>query len=437
MPAKNLGHQTSEFTNTLLDFLQASPTPFHATLELAELLKKSGFKELPESEKWKREKGGKYFTTRNSSSIVAWTEGNQDYVNRGFRMVGAHTDSPCLKVKPHAISHSVGYSQLGVEVYGGALLATWFDRDLSLAGRVTLKSEKGQTYSKLIDFKKPIATIPNLAIHLNRSANENRTIQRQTELSPILGRLAKEWDLEKWILAELGENSKATVVGHELSLYDTQKPSLIGIDEQFISSARLDNLLSSFVAIMTLIESDSHYPSLVVCNDHEEVGSSSLAGAQGNLLKSVLERVTQGAESFYQTIANSVFISTDNAHGVHPNYSEKHDPEHLPLLNGGPVIKVNATQRYATTSDSASIFKIVCEKAAVPYQVFVSRNDVPCGSTIGPITSTELGVRTVDVGVPTFAMHSIRELAGVKDPEYLKQALKAFFLLENLGIPCV
>lgn len=419
---------------SLLEFLQASPTPFHATTELARRLQAAGFEALDERAAWQLHSGGRYYVTRNDSSIIAWTMGQQELAEHGLRLIGAHTDSPCLKVKPQPELEKKGYWQLGVEVYGGALLSPWFDRDLSLAGRVTY-SQNGQLHSKLVNFQAPIAVIPSLAIHLNREANKGWEINRQTELPPVLGQLNDDThqDLRALLAMQLhnehGLNS-AQVLDYELCFYDTQPPALIGLQQDFIASARLDNLLSCHAGLQALLNANDQHACVLVCTDHEEVGSASACGADGPFLEQVLRRVVNGSEEdFTRTIQHSLLISADNAHGVHPNYAAKHDGNHGPLLNQGPVIKVNSNQRYATSSETAGLFRHLCQHAGVPVQSFVTRSDMGCGSTIGPITASQLGVPTIDIGVPTFAMHSIRELAGSRDVDYLVKALTAFYNL--------
>ena len=435
------------FVNGLLDFIKKSPTPFHAVRAMSEILEQSGFKRLNESEPWSianEEPGERYYVTRNDSSIIAF-ELNQSLVENGLRMVGAHTDSPCLKVKPNPEIINNNYLQLGVEVYGGALLNPWFDRDLSLAGRVSYLNEDGAIENQLIDLEKAIAVIPSLAIHLDKEANENRSINKQKDLPPVLMKLpaansdAQAGDdqsghgiadfkaiLLKLINASTDENRAINVLDYELSFYDVQSPAVIGLHDDFIASARLDNLLSCYTGLMALIAENGKQNTLLVCNDHEEVGSVSAAGAQGPFLKSVLERLCGSDENCSRTIANSIMISVDNAHAVHPNYADKHDDNHGPVLNNGPVVKVNANQRYASNSETAALFKHLCALADVPVQSFVVRSDMACGSTIGPITASGIGVKAVDVGVPTFAMHSIRELAGRWDAFYLYRVLKQF-----------
>ena len=414
----------------LLDYLQQSPTPFHATTNLASILSDDGFTELDEAETWKV-KSGKYFVTRNQSSIVAFVMGKRNPAETGIRMSGAHTDSPCLKVKPRPETYCQGYLQLGVEVYGGVLLNPWYDRDLSLAGRVTYQAKNKKIHNLLINFMQPMAVIPSLAIHLDRNANESRSINPQNDIPPILMQAGENQTLaallKKQIKKEHPKINAQRILAHELSFYDTNPASIIGMKDEFISGARLDNLLSCYVGIQSLLNADPLVSSLVVCTDHEEVGSASAAGAQGPFLEAVLQRIIPDSEDRLRAIAKSLLVSTDNAHGIHPNYTDRHDANHGPILNKGPVIKVNANQRYATNSETEGYFSLLCDENKVPCQKFVSRTDMACGTTIGPITAKEIGVRTLDVGVPTFAMHSIRELAGTEDPFHLYRALSAFF----------
>ena len=415
----------------LLDFLKRSPSPFHATQSMAEALQDAGYQALNERETWQLKPQGRYYITRNDSSIIAIKRGQHDPVQHGIRMVGAHTDSPCLKVKPQPELARHGYWQLGVEVYGGVLLSPWFDRDLSLAGRVTFK-HNGQLQSRLINFQQAIASIPSLAIHLNREANSGWAINAQTELPPILAQLQGETKNDfRALLAEQLQRehaiSAADILDYELCFYDSQPAALVGLNQDFIASARLDNLLSCYAGLQGLLNSNDQHTQVLVCTDHEEVGSNSACGADGPFLEQVLRRMLNTEEDFVRCIQHSLLISADNAHGIHPNYADKHDANHGPLLNHGPVIKVNANQRYATSSETSSFFKLLCQQAEIPVQSFVTRSDLGCGSTIGPITASQLGVQTIDIGVPTFAMHSIRELAGSKDLSYLVRALQAFY----------
>jgi len=427
-----------DYLPALLDFLDNSPTPFHACANMVQRLQAAGFTLLDERADWPLQAGGRYCITRNDSSLIAVQLGRHSPLENGLRLVGAHTDSPNLRVKPDAGLNRHGFHQLGVEVYGGALLAPWFDRDLSLAGRVTFATN-GTVQSRLIDFRRPIAVIPNLAIHLNREANKGWPINAQNELPPILALAGDntDWDLHALLAQQLGLEhgiGQARILAFELGFYDTQKAAQIGIAGEFIASARLDNLLSCFAGLQSLLEAGTRgQHCILVCTDHEEVGSASACGADGPFLEQVLRRIWMKNEQEYaQILQKSLLISVDNAHGLHPNYAAKHDGNHAPLLNAGPVIKINSNQRYATSSETAGFFRHLCAQESVPVQSFVTRSDLGCGSTIGPVIASRLGVRTLDIGLATFAMHSIRELAGSRDPGHLIKALSAFFACDAM-----
>ena len=421
----------------LLEFIDNSPTPFHAVEEMKSKLIERGYSELRESDAWELTNNSKHFVTRNDSSLIAFIVGTKTKDASGFKIIGAHTDSPNLKLKPNPSYEKNGYLQLGVETYGGVLLTTWTDRDLSLAGRVIIKGKK-QPQSKLILFDEPLLRIPQLAIHLNRDVNEKGlTLNKQNHLPPIFSLSDKKGSnknlLEKRVAQKLKCKS-ADILNMELSLYDTQSGAIGGAEGEFIFSSRLDNLASCHAALQALTESKTKDPMtrVIAFYDDEEVGSDSAQGAGSPFLKDVLERLTLESdnprETFFRSMANSFFISADMAHAVHPNYPEKHDPQHMPVLNGGPVIKCNSNQRYATEGVSSAWFEMLCKKAGVPVQKFVVRSDLGCGSTIGPITAANLGIRTVDVGNPMLSMHSIREMAGAKDHLPLIKAFKEYFI---------
>jgi len=432
-----------QFQQSLLEFLNQSPTPFHAVSNMVKRLEDAGFERLNEGEQWDV-KSGRYYITRNDSSIIAFKRSRKDLAANGMRMVGAHTDSPCLRLKPNAEVSGHGYLRGAVEVYGGVLLNPWFDRDLSMAGRVSFRQKNGTIASALINFERPVAIIPSLAIHLDRNANKERSINAQLHLPPLTGQQAddtkKTAKTDAYFRTHLLKELKRThsirdireILDYEISFYDTQPARLIGFAEEFLASARLDNLLSCWIATTAMAESTSKEDVLLVANDHEEVGSASASGAQGPFLRSVLERITDGAEHLTRTIDRSVMISADNAHAIHPNYPDRHEPAHAPVLNKGPVLKVNNNQRYASNSETQALFRSLCKEARVPMQTMVARSDMACGSTIGPITATEIGVPTVDVGVPQLAMHSIRETAGSRDAWSLNRAFTQFFKRETL-----
>ena len=425
----------AEFNKDLLKFLDSSPTPWHAVSTMKDRLDAAGFVELDEKDDWSLASGQGYYVIRNGSSIVAFRAGQRDVTASGIRMVGAHTDSPCLKVKPNPEVRRKGFFQLGVEVYGGVLLNPWFDRDLSLAGRVTVLDEAGEVRDSLINFRKPVAFIPSLAIHLDREANSNRTVNPQTDLPPVLMQVPESdttsfADLLRQQIATESGLKVRKVLGYELSFYDAREASFVGLRDEFIASARLDNLLSCYIGLQSLLTASGEEAALLVCNDHEEVGSMSAEGAQGPFLSSVLDRWCGAGRA--RAIARSMMISADNAHGIHPNYMDRHDENHGPLLNQGPVIKINHNQRYATNSRSAAVYRHISDELGLPHQSFVVRSDMGCGSTIGPITAGNLGVTTLDIGVPQFGMHSIRELIGTEDGYTLFRVLTEFMQREQV-----
>lgn len=422
----------SNVVDEMLAFLAEATTPFHAVSGLAWRLAAAGFTEICSAREVGPEPGRGYFLTRNDSSIIAFRSGRRP-LSSGARLVGAHTDSPNLSVKPNPLKVRNGVAQLGVDVYGGALLNPWFDRDLSLAGRVSFVTADGALCSQLIDFRRPIACIPSLAIHLDREANNQRSINPQKDILPIV-MVAEEGSaldfkalLAQQLRAEYPEYEDIRVLDYEMSLYDTQPPARIGLDKGFVASARLDNLLSCHVGMTALRDAGSDSWSFLVCTDHEEVGSASAVGAQGPMLMETLAGLCPDSGELEALRRNSWMFSVDNAHAVHPNFSDRHDDNHGPELNGGPVIKINRNQRYATSGEGAALVRWLAERHELPVQTFVVRSDLGCGSTIGPITATETGIATVDIGVPTLAMHSVRELAGVADIDTLLRLLVAFY----------
>ncbi|KAL2016484.1 hypothetical protein VTK56DRAFT_3480 [Thermocarpiscus australiensis] len=475
-----------------LDFVNASPTPYHAVASAASLLEEAGFTNIKERDNWSSivKPGGKYYLTRNGSSVVAFAVGARWQPGNPIGMIGAHTDSPCLRVKPVSKRTANGFLQVGVETYGGGIWHSWFDRDLSVAGRVLVREgdgdgdgETGNFVQKLVKLDKPILRIPHLAIHLHRESNFNPN--KEDELLPIAG-LAEEQlnkpvsDNEAQAEAEGGDFQPlkamperhhpsflslvaeqagvhvSQIVDFELVLYDTQKACLGGLNDEFIFSARLDNLNMTFCSIKGLVRSvqstslDSDASiRLVACFDHEEIGSLSAHGADSNLLPAVLRRLSvlpgsgsgSGSGSstapsaaaaadlstaFEQTLSTSFLVSADMAHSVHPNYAAKYERNHQPAMNRGAVIKINANQRYATNSPGIVLVQEAARRAAVPLQLFVVKNDSPCGSTIGPMLSAKLGVRTLDLGNPQLSMHSIRETAGAHDVEHAVRLFEAF-----------
>lgn len=427
----------TDYNKDLFSFLAASPTPFHAVSNITDFLRGKGFLQLLENCPWQLEKGHNYFLTREDSAVIAFTLGTREEGENGFRMLAAHTDSPCLQLKPQPDLEVGSYHQLGVEVYGGPLLATWFDRDLCLAGRVVCEDDDGKLTALLVHFKQPLLTIPSIAIHFNREANTQNTIDKQKHLPPIIAQAVKEQLvdlktlLQHQLLLEHPNVRIKRILTFDLFCCDFQSPSHLGVDNVFISSTRLDNLLSCHAGMLAAGLSDGSKNSLLFCANHEENGSTSTTGANGSFLESTLERILPEPESRRISMSNSLLISMDNAHAAHPNYMEKMDPAHEIHLNKGPVIKLNANQRYATNSLTAAIYKKICSQVDVSPQEFVMKSDLPCGSTIGPITAARLGVRTLDVGAPTLAMHSIRELTGKCDPFLLFKTVSQFLTSDD------
>jgi aspartyl aminopeptidase len=408
-------------------YLDASPSPFHAAANAAARLTGAGFEVVDDGGDW-ADLPANGFVTRDGG-LVAWRAPHDPAPDAPFRLVGAHTDSPCLRVKPRPDQAAAGWKQLNVEVYGGILNNSWLDRDLGVAGRLTM----GDGSHVLVNVDQPIARVPQLAVHLDRNVNsEGLQLDTQQHLRPVWGvGSARPGEFAGWI-AEQAESDLPAF--WELCLYDTQPAAVIGADRSLLASGRLDNQLSCWAAIDALIATEpTDAIAMIVLNDHEEVGSSSTTGAGGPLLERVLERhvLARGGDrgALLRSLATSSCISADNAHAIHPNYTDRHDPDHHPIVNAGPAIKINSNQRYATSSVTAAAFRRACEVAEVPFQMFVSRNNMPCGSTIGPITATRLGIDTVDVGVPQLSMHSARELCGVDDPLALAAALRASFTI--------
>jgi len=416
-----------DFNEGLLGFLDASATPFHATQNMAMMFENAGFIRLDEVDKWNLEAGKKYYVTRNDSSIIAFTYPKE---KKDYLMVGAHTDSPTLKLKPNPVIREHGVVKFGVESYGGLLLNPWFDRDLSLAGRVSFLDKEGKIASALINVEQPIALIPSLAIHLDDKANKDRTINKQSDICPILT-TNDDFDFNEFLLWQLDKVGIRDVkeiyalYAHELSFYDTQKAAQNGLYKDFIVSARLDNLLSCYTAMLSICSVSAQQPMLFIASDHEEVGSESVSGAGGSFLENTLRRIFEDYDEYVAMVRSSLMISADNAHAIHPNFPSKHDKEHAPLINRGVVIKVNANQRYASNSTTIAKFIKVAQEIGEPLQHFVTRSDMGCGSTIGPITATRIGIDTIDVGLPTYAMHSIRESAGSDDAHSLYKILVA------------
>ncbi|MBM7118300.1 M18 family aminopeptidase [Archangium primigenium] len=418
---------TDAAANDLLAYIDASPTPYHAVRETSRRLLAQGYRALDEREPWELKAGDKVFVTRGDTTIAAFHLGTAPVERAGFRLVGAHTDSPNLRIKPQPHTGKLGYQQLGVEVYGSPLFSTWMDRDLSLAGRV-VTAKDGRLAHHLVDFRRPLLRIPNLAIHLNRGVNtEGLKLNAQEHLVPVLGlERAGTVELKALLVAELARAGVTTtaddILGYDLCLYDTQPSTRSGAHGEFLHAPRLDNLTSSHAGLSALLALDAPGEATrgVILYDHEECGSVSAQGAASPFLKDLLERFTHALsdgrrDAFHRAMRQSFLVSADMAHAVHPNYAGQHEPKHQPLLGGGPVIKSNVNQSYATDGETWAWFALCCREAGVVPQNFVTRTDLGCGSTIGPISAGELGIRTVDVGSPMLSMHSIREMAAAAD----------------------
>ncbi|MEU2758229.1 M18 family aminopeptidase [Streptomyces albidoflavus] len=418
-------------TDDLLTYLAASPSPYHAVANAAERLEKAGFRQVEETDAWDGTTGGKYVL--RGGALIAWFVPEGAEPHTPFRIVGAHTDSPNLRVKPLPDTGAAGWRQVAVELYGGTLLNTWLDRDLGLAGRITLRDGR----DVLVNIDRPLLRVPQLAIHLDRGANDGLKLDRQKHMQPIwgLGDDVQEGDLIAFVAEEAGVDA-AEVAGWDLMPHPVEAPAYLGRDRELVAGPRMDNLLSVHAGAAALAAAATgnlpHIPVLAAF-DHEENGSQSDTGADGPLLGSVLERSVHARggspEDRARALAGTICLSSDTGHAVHPNYPERHDPTHHPRANGGPILKVNVNMRYATDGSGRAVFAEACEKAGVPFQNFVSNNAMPCGTTIGPITAARHGIKTVDIGVAILSMHSARELCGADDPFLLANALTAF--LEN------
>ena len=418
-----------ETTEKLLDFIEKSPTAFQAVDEMQKRLTENGFEVLSEKEYWKLIPGGKYLVTRNNSALIAFCIPEKE--SRVFHIMASHSDSPSFKIKENPeIKVDNSYVKLNVEKYGGMLMAPWFDRPLSVAGRVIIRRNDGLE-EKLVDIKRDLVMIPNLAIHMNREANNGVSYNPQKDLQPLFAVGNTDRTLLE-IIAEQTGVKKEDIISHDLFLYNRMLGTIWGADKEFVSSARLDDLQCAFASMEGLLRAQNHESIAVHCvMDNEEVGSGTKQGAASTFLKDTLLRINMGLgrtyEEYLMTLAGSFMVSADNAHALHPNYTDKTDPTNHPVLNKGIVIKFNANQKYCTDAVSAAIFKELCTKAGVPYQTFVNRSDIAGGSTLGNISNTQVPMNTVDIGLPQLAMHSPYETAGVKDTEYLVRAAEELF----------
>ncbi|MEW1719596.1 M18 family aminopeptidase [Streptomyces sp. NPDC093109] len=425
-------------TDDLMTFLAASPTPYHAVANAAERLEKAGFRQVRETDAWDGSTGGRFVL--RGGALIAWYVPEGAEPHTPFRIVGAHTDSPNLRVKPLPDTGSYGWRQIAVEIYGGTLLNTWLDRDLGLAGRISLRDGT----HRLVNVDRALLRVPQLAVHLDRSVNtEGLKLDRQRHMQPIWGLgQPEEGDLIRFVAEEAGVDAE-DITGWDLMPHAIEPPAYLGRDRELLAGPRMDNLISvhagtaALAAVATASETAGAaataplpYIPVLAAFDHEENGSQSDTGADGPLLGTVLERsvLARGGsfEDRARAFAGTICLSSDTGHAVHPNYVDRHDPTHHPRANGGPILKVNVNMRYATDGSGRAVFAAACERAGVPWQTFVSNNSMPCGTTIGPITAARHGIQTVDIGVAILSMHSARELCGADDPFLLANALVAF-----------
>lgn len=426
-----------KFAKDLINFIDQSPSAFHATKNVENKLIKEGFKKLNLQDKWNLEKGGKYYTVKNNSAIIGFEIGKGELEEDGFKLIGAHTDAPSFKIKPSPEIIVEGkYLKLNTEVYGGPILNTWFDRPLSMAGRVSVKTDNPLKPGELlVDIEKPITIIPNLAIHMNREVNKGVEINAQKHTLPLVANINKEFEKDNFLLKLIAKKLDIDVediLDFEMFLYGVEKGSLVGLNEEFISVGKLDDLAMVHAGLNGLIDSKvGKATNVLVCFDNEEVGSGTKQGAASPMLKTVLERITlamgKDKEDYYRALSNSFIISADQAHALHPNFADQHDITSKPVVNGGPAIKLAANQAYTTDSFSSAVYEGICKSVDVPVQRFVNRSDKRGGSTIGPISSSQLDIASVDIGNPILGMHSIRELGGVLDHYYVYKSFVEFY----------
>lgn len=424
----------------LVDFIDASPSPYHVIENMKAILDKNGFTNLCPAETWKIEKGGKYYFTKNNTSIFAMVPGTADISEEGFKIVSAHSDSPSFKIKPNSEMTIEGkYLKLNTEVYGGPILYTWFDRPLSIAGRVVLKTENPLAPKKVfMNIDKPILFIPHLAYHFNRDVNDKgNPLSKQKDMLPVIQTINDEFEKDNFLVnliaKELGVDADS-ILDFDLTLYEFEKGRLMGLNEEFISSGKLDDLAMAFGGMQALLDSkECKATKVLAIFDNEECGSGTKQGAGSPVLKNALVRLIHAmggnTEDYFKALHHSFMISADMAHALHPNYTEKHDPTNHPIMNAGPVIKIHANQKYITDGESAAIFKHICKIAEVPCQEYVNHSDMAGGSTLGNVLLAQMDIKGVDIGNPMWGMHSVRETAGVEDQTYVTKAFEAFYNL--------
>lgn len=420
---------SSNHVKQLFKFIENSPSCFHAIKTITEELKNEGFVELREKDTWQIEKGKKYYVTRNLSSVIAFKIPQKDF--KSFHIVASHSDSPTFKIKENAeIEVNNKYVKLNTEKYGGMICSTWFDRPLSIAGRILVK-ENNAVKTHLVNIDKDLVIIPNLAIHMNREVNDGYKYNAQIDMLPLYGDNSSKGSLMKTIAKE-AEVEKESILGTDLFLYNRMNGTKIGANEEYISSPRLDDLECAFTSLSAFLSENTSNSASVYCVfDNEEVGSGTKQGADSTFLYDVLRRINislgKTEEDYYRLISSSFMVSADNAHALHPNYTDKSDPTNKVYMNDGIVIKYNANQKYTTDAVSASIFKSICDSVDVPYQTFTNRSDILGGSTLGNISNAHVSLNTIDIGLAQLAMHSTYETAGAKDVTYMIDAIKAFY----------
>lgn len=425
-------------TSSLLNFLDSCPVNFYAIATMIGMLEKEGYRPLLRTEKWNIQKGGKYYVTINGTALIAFKIANFS-AGDAFKIITAHSDSPGFRIKPNAeMKCEGGVIKLNTEVYGGPILYTWFDRPLSIAGRVILRSKDTlNPTSRLVRFTMPLLTIPHLAIHFNRAVNEGNPLSKQKDMLPVLAIINDAFEQNDLLLNLLSKElavDKSEILDFDLSLYDTTPACLVGLNQEFISSGRLDDLSmvhAGAIAFLNSEESETPAINVLAVFDNEETGSGTKQGAASPFLTDTLTRIVEclggNHDDYCRAIAKSFMVSADNAHALHPNYPEKQDPTNHPVIGGGPVIKINANCKYMTDADSAAVFRTICEQAEVPYQYFVNNSDIAGGSTLGNILTSQIDLRGVDMGAPIWAMHSVRETAGVADHQYIIKAFTRFY----------
>ena len=424
----------------LIDFIYESPSPYHVIDNTKNILKSKGFSELKLTDKWNVQKGGKYFVCQNNSSLFAFTIGNGAIEENGYKIVAAHSDSPSFKIKPSPeISVAEKYIKFNTETYGGPILSTWLDRPLSIAGRVSVKGKDVlNPMSYLVNIQKAIITIPNLPIHFNREVNDGVALNKQVDMLPVTAVINEEMNADLLLAKTISKEINVPVediLEVDLNLYDFTKGSIIGMNDEFISSGKLDDLAMVHAGLSAFVEAPiCESTNILAIFDNEEVGSRSKQGAGSPILKDILKRIAivqdKNEEDMQRAIYNSFMVSADMAHALHPNHPDKHDPVSRPIINSGPVVKIEGNQKYTTDSDSSAVFEMICKEASIPYQKFVNRSDMRGGGTLGNVSAGQLAIRSVDVGNPMWAMHSIRETSGVDDHTFMTKALLKFYRLK-------